>query len=371
MALPVDYNEQMRAADANFAAAANKAGSTPYHEQRRAADANFASAANQAGRAAGWNNSNPNNPWTSPWGSEGLPNWQAPGNTERVYATAPQYMPTEAPQAWDQTKGSFASPGRTENTTDALLEKMLKSPPNFANNTQGEYDRFSGVRPDISADAGLGPYYENAKRRAAESINNAMGARGAYGSSAANDMLSEAFTNLEAERANREADYNLQSLGEQRAWEGLGGNLAGAADATTLSNIMADANLSSMIAGIAQTGDAAEMDRLKTYLNTSFGLDQQQSDMLMRMLTGATAADTQALGRGDRAFDATLGMGGAISGVMGQDYQPGFQSDQDLFQSYLESMYGPKYAELMGSEADKQRIENDFQRFLDLMGEVV
>jgi len=369
MALPVDYNEQMRAADANFAGAANKAGSTPYNEQMRAADANFASAANQAGRAAGWNNSNPNNPWTSPWGSEGLPNWQAPGNTERVYATAPQYMPTEAPQAWDQTKGSFASPGRTENTTDALLEKMLKSPPNFANNTQGEYDRFSGVRPDISADAGLGPYYENAKRRAAESINNAMGARGAYGSSAANDMISGAFTNLEAERANREADYGLNRLAEQRAWENLGGDLAGAADTTTLNNIIADANLSSMISGIAQTGDAAEMDRLKTYLDTAFGLDDQQSNMLIRLLTGATSADTQALNRGDRAFDATMGMGGAVSGIMGEDYQAGFKSDQDLFQAFLEAMYGPAYTELQGSAADKARIENDFQRLMDVFGE--
>jgi hypothetical protein len=372
------YADQMREADKRFAGAAGVASagswdmpSGSYADQMREADKGFAGAASRASGVAGSQYSPPARPgpWDDPWGSGGLPNWQAPTNQEQVYKTAGEYAPTEAPRAWSGTRDQFRQPSRTEGVVDPLIERMMNRP-EFGTNTQEAYNRFAGVRPDIARDAGLGPYYEDAKRRAAESIRTAMSARGAYGSSATDDQISQAMTGLEAERANREADYNLQRLAEQRQWEGLGGTLAGAADQQTLNNVMADANVSSMIAGVAQTGDAAQMDRLKTYLATAYQMDEQTANTFIRYMTAAGAADIAGLGRGDRAFDATFGMGQAVSGVMGQDYGAGLEADQELFQSFLEAMYGPKYLELLGSKEDRDRIENDFQRFIDLVSEI-
>jgi hypothetical protein len=80
-------------------------------------------------------------------------------------------------------------------------------------------DRLLAARPELQNDAGLGLYYDNAQRRATETINRTLGARGAYGSSAADDQIAESTVNLNAERANREADYNLKRSAENRAWE--------------------------------------------------------------------------------------------------------------------------------------------------------
>ncbi len=82
-----------------------------------------------------------------------------------------------------------------------------------------QLQQLNASRPDIAADPGLGPYYENAERRALESIDQASAAAGGYGSSMAGDQRSEAITNLNAERANREADYNLRRLAEQRMFD--------------------------------------------------------------------------------------------------------------------------------------------------------
>jgi hypothetical protein len=93
---------------------------------------------------------------------------------------------------------------------------------------------FAGRRPDVGMDAGLDPYYDRAKQRAMSDIERETAALGAYGSSAGQDLKREALTDLAAEQANREADFRMRQLAEERGWEGLGGQLAGQAGAQQL-----------------------------------------------------------------------------------------------------------------------------------------
>lgn len=83
---------------------------------------------------------------------------------------------------------------------------------------QANYDKRQADQSTLSADPNFGDFYDNAIRRSVEGINKNLGARGAYGSSAADDQIKESITNLNAERANREADYNLQRSADARAW---------------------------------------------------------------------------------------------------------------------------------------------------------
>ena len=155
-----------------------------------------------------------------------------PGAAQEHLSSLNNSDPTDTKQFFDTNQSVWTNPSGGEVNNWGLIGEF--SDPNNrvqgTNNSQDWFGRFSGSMPSISAEPGFGAYFDNAKNRAAESINQAMAARGAYGSSAANDQTSRAFTDLDAQRALKEADYNLQRLAEQRAWEGLGGQLAGAAD---------------------------------------------------------------------------------------------------------------------------------------------
>jgi hypothetical protein len=143
-------------------------------------------------------------------------------------------------QNWEDNKGVYNTPGSGEVNNLGLLAQF-QDPNNRVqvNNRQNDwFNHFQGHMPDIASDPGLAAWYDNAEKRSTENINRIMAARGAYGSSAANDQVSRGITDLEADKAKNEAQYNLQRLAEQRAWEGLGGNLASGAD--TQNNTMGD-----------------------------------------------------------------------------------------------------------------------------------
>lgn len=190
------------------------------------------------------------------------------------------------------------------------------------------YSQFQQNRPEISQDAGLAPYYENAGRQALEGINQNAAARGVYGSSAAMAQGQEALTNLAADRANREADYGLRASGENRAWEGLGGQLAGQQAASQL--------------GWAQGLGA-------------LGLGAEQMG-LSRQLGGANVAgqlQNMEMGRLGQGFGEALSGQAAHMGRLGQGFGQATQGQtlrDNRIQSMLnnqfqrESLYGPMLA---------------------------
>lgn len=142
--------------------------------------------------------------------------------------------PSSTSQYYDRNKSVWESPSGGETNTWGLINQANQGHNAGSANTQDWFNQYAGNMPSISTEPGFGAYYDNAKNRAQESINQSMAARGSYGSSAANDQISRAYTDLDADRARNEADYNLKRLGEQRQWQGLGGQLAGSADSNNL-----------------------------------------------------------------------------------------------------------------------------------------
>jgi len=98
----------------------------------------------------------------------------------------------------------------------------------------------------VNANPNFDQYYDRARERQAGAANDQMAARGGYGSSAGMDMMMQGQADINAQQANREADYRLQSAAQadtaQQGLYGLGANAATAADSAGVSRFAAGAN---------------------------------------------------------------------------------------------------------------------------------
>lgn len=249
---------------------------------------------------------------TPSWGSS--PAGIQPGQAQSQLSSLNSSGPGTGEAYFGANKDVWQSPSFGEVNNQGLVSQYSdpSNRPQTTNNTQDWFDQYKGAMPNISAEPGFGAYFDNAKNRAAESINQAMAARGAYGSSAANDQTSRAFTDLEGQRALKEADYNLARLGEQRAWQGQGGQFAGQADNNAL-------NQSQDMKGWAQ-------------LLSQLGLDASQLG-LQRTNAGmdaAGAAQGMQRNRGNDYFNQQLATGDRMADLYKSVMLPTIDNDADL-----------------------------------------
>lgn len=205
------------------------------------------------------------------------------------------------------------APGAAEKFFSDNLNRYQAGPQGQTNYAADAYNSFlQGSAPNLD------PYYNNAKRRAAEELNQQFAARGAYGSSVALDRLGEAMTDLNAQQADREADYAM------KRYE-LGGNLGMSADSMARQNS-------------------------EGYLNW---LD-----------SGMNAANLAQASRRLRGRDYMDDMTGAFSGlsdIAGKQYDQLFQDDQSLLDAQLAMNTG------LGAEylSQAQRKEDQFRQDAD------
>jgi hypothetical protein len=201
------------------------------------------------------------------------------------------------------TPGELSGPGISEAFAGNVFKQYGGGQlPEVSNNSQGAYDAFLADKPNISADPGFDSYYENARRKAMEQLRSEMAARGMYASSASGDMVSEALTNLAADEASKRADYELKRLGEQRAWEATGGQLAqGADEASGLKSKLGMSWLTGL-SDIFHTGQGDTRTRLNDMFGNEMGGANSVSDVLGRGYGGLMDEDAKLL-------DAELGMG--------------------------------------------------------------
>ncbi len=269
------------------------------------------------------------NSWVTDAPTEGQvyqPNWQNGSWTTSPYTSDQGVQPGEsqgqfegldftkrgpAEQQWIDQGSHYNTPLFGETNTQNLVTNAQK--PTQSNNSQNWFDSVRGRMPSIATDPGFGSYFDNAKNRAAESINRSTAATGTYGSSSANDQTSRAFTDLEGQRALKEADYNLARLGEQRAWEGLGGSLAGQADQQSLANSNDDQNWMGLLSKLGIDASRLGLDR------TNAGFDASNVAGNAERTRGRDYMGDQ-MGSGDRFSDL-------IRSIMG----PALDNDADLF----------------------------------------
>lgn len=239
---------------------------------------------------------------------------------------------------FQQHQGQFNQPTAAGSYFNQV-RGQAQNHPQGTNNSQTEYNNFN--RPDIAAGPGLDPYYQRAAGRLTEGLNQQSAARGMFGSSQAMDQLSEGLGGLAAQQANREADYALQRLGEQRAWEQLGGSLAGQADANSRANSQNELGWLTGMGGLAGQAD-------QSFLNQLMGGGNM-----------ALAAQEAMRGRGQDYFNNTMGPALAMAGMSNQAYTDMFNADAQNMMNALMMETGLAEAALSGSLYNQGRQKDD------------
>ncbi len=237
------------------------------------------------------------------------------GQSQDQLSSLNQSGPGQGESAYAENKGAYSGPSFGEVNNQGLVGQYSDpgNRPQTTNHSQDWYSQYTNSMPNIATDPGLDPYYNNAEKRSTEGINQAVAARGAYGSSAANDQISRGITDLEAEKANREADYNLRRLGEQRAWQGLGGQLANQSDniaagqskdeqdwAALLSKMGLDAShlgLDRTNAGMDAAGNAQGFTRARgnDYFDQQMRMGDKMADLMKFFMGPALANDAASM----------------------------------------------------------------------------
>jgi hypothetical protein len=200
-------------------------------------------------------------------------------------------------QYYSANSPTWQSPSYGEVNAQGLVGQYSNpnNRPQTTQNTQNLYNQYMQNMPTVNSDPGFGAYYDHAKDRAAESINQTMAARGAYGSSAANDQIARSYSDLEADRAKNEANYNLQRLGEERQWQNLGGSLAGQADQGALARSKNEQDWTSMLGSLGLDASKLGISR------TNAGMD------------AANAASGEKSRVGQEAFNNQMALGNQLS----------------------------------------------------------
>ena len=241
-------------------------------------------------QAKGWD-------MTGPGASEQF--WQK--NQDRVLGAS------QTEQAYDQHKNTFAGPGQGEQYWNQVQGKF-----NDPVNAQAAYNRAN----NRSDDPGLGAYYDRAKKETADGMTNQLAAMGMYGSSVGAQKMGNALSGLDAERANREADYVMRQ-------DQLVGQLAGQADSQNQSLLGLGGQMSNNAQQLGQS-------RAQAGLGAATAVDSAD---LSRFNSGAQAAAQAQDARRARTQDAfgnIFAPANAMSNAVGQAQNGIIENDQQL-----------------------------------------
>lgn len=269
------------------------------------------------------------------------PHSTGPGIQPGQVGTDPNFnfgAPGAGENFFQQNQGAFTAPTQSGQFFNQAVQQYPNAP-QTTNFSGQEYGNFQ--RPDIAADPGLDPYYQRAASRLSEGLNREFASRGMMGSSSALDALGEGLGGLSAEQANREAAYNLQRLGEQRAWEQLGGQLAGQADAGS------------------RAGSQNELAWLTGMGNLAGQADQTKLAGLMGGMNASLGAQDAMRGRGQDFFNNLLQASGMMGGMTGNAYDQMFGMDAQMMNNALMLESGLAQAALEASLYNQGRQKDD------------
>lgn len=189
--------------------------------------------------------------------------YSGPQNTQGQYGQSSASLAngTQGEQGLGAIAGQYGSMGQYND-------------PNLA---AGQYAQTQGAFGAMPV-ANFDPFYDRASQLATQDYNRQAAGRGVYGSSEALSGVGNVITDIEAQRANRSFDAEMQRAQEQRARQQLLGEQARMGD------------LSSLAAFGANLSGAETFGNLQ---NMRGNLELNRNELLGNM---ANAADTQALG---------------------------------------------------------------------------
>lgn len=293
--------------------------------------------------------------------------------------------PGQGEQYWNQQQGQFNSPFAGEQFARQATQQMTPNGPAsaFFNQAQGQYDQFTGYQgpqaasgqyqqnaaggplagqsfyDSVSGQAGttgrysdpnlaagqyaqtqqafgdlpvaeFDPFYDRARQLGVQSYNQNAAGRGVYGSSEALSGVGNVITDIEAQRANRSFDAEMQRAQEQRMRQGMLGDqarqgdlsslagfganlagletfgqLAGQAGQQTLGQQTMLGTQASQVDQSAQAAQNSNLQGLDTFGNLSSSADRAETDRF--------SARTGAMRDADRGAVDRLGLGADIA----------------------------------------------------------
>jgi hypothetical protein len=250
------------------------------------------------------------------------------GDLENAYAQHGQEF--FAPGAAQQFNEQHGADYLTADANQQLWQQHQAAGP-MVNNAQREYDQFH--KPNIASEPGFGSYYDNAQKNTINALNTQLGARGAYGSSVGLGQIGKSVTDLRADQAKNEADYNLRRLTEQRGWNQLGGELARGADLSGQSNRDYSSQLASNASDSRYKG-------LNSAADAANAASRERQSGLMAGMTAAGASQAAREGRVGLGLEALLKQAGGFSGLFGNATGQALGADQALLDAIFSGDLG-------------------------------
>jgi len=200
--------------------------------------------------------------------------YEGAGNSQGQYEANASSGPNSSQQFYDQAAGDYDSRGTF-------------SDPNRA---AGQYEQTQGAFGDMPI-AEFDPFYDRARQLGVQSYNQDAAGRGVYGSSESLSGVGNVITDIEAQRANRSFDAEMQRTQEQRMRQQLLGEQARAGDLSALGAF--DANL----AGTKTYGDLANQAAGQTTAQqTMLGNQADQADDNAQAAQNSNIQGMQTLG---------------------------------------------------------------------------
>lgn len=177
--------------------------------------------------------------------------------------------PLAAQQFYDQVAGSYGSMGQY-------------SDPNLA---AGQYAQTQQAFGDLPI-ANFDPFYDRARQLATQDYNRQSAGRGVYGSSEALSGVGNVITDIEAQRANRSFDAEMQRAQEQRARQELLGNQARMGDLSSLAAFGANLSGLETFGGLANAAGNQTLGQQTMLGNQARAADQTALDAFNSNLRG-------------------------------------------------------------------------------------
>lgn len=203
--------------------------------------------------------------------------------------------PLAGQQFYDQVGGSYGDVGRY-------------SDPNLA---AGQYAQTQQAFGDLPI-ANFDPFYDRARQLATQSYNQNAAGRGVYGSSEALSGVGNVITDIEAQRANRSFDAEMQRAQEQRMRQGLLGEQARMGDLSSLAAFGANLSGLETFGNLARTAGDQTLGQQRMLGEQANNVDMRAQDAQNSNIRGLEAFGTLSnnadVSERDRYRDSTAAM---------------------------------------------------------------
>jgi hypothetical protein len=260
--------------------------------------------------------------------------------------------PTQSENAYGQHQSTFAKPGEGEQYWNQVQGNFNKG-----TNAQAAYDRAA----QQGTDPGLGQYYDRAKENAANSLNDQLAAMGMLGTSVGAQKMGQALTGLDAERANREADFVMRQ-------NQMLGNLGAGADSQ-------NQGLWGLGGQMSQDAQNLGLNRAEVGMNAAQNVDTSRINQFQTGMNAAGQAQGDRRTRTQDMFNNTFAPAQIMADMVGNAQNDVLQGDQDFMDASAAAEMGLLQDMVSNSQykADRQKDDerhgmNMAQSFMSMGG---